>query len=398
MSSSETVQTDVESKTDKQHPLLMKVLYSLAAILFWGSLYLYVPTLPTYIQTKTVSLAMVGVVTAQYGLWQAIVRLPVGILADWWGRHKVLIIAGFCLSGLGALILGIAGGAGGLILGRGVTGLAAATWVLLVVAFSNLFPPEEAVRASAILSLIAAAGRVAATSLTGLFNQIGGFSLAFFLAAGLAGLAILFVFPTRERRASPQPVSLEGVTRLITRRDVLLPALLAAAAQHVNWGTTFGFIPILVERMGGTDITQSILVSMQIGVVMVGHLLTTTVEKHVGGRWLVYFAFGLLVIGLGITAFAPTIGWIFAAQFCFGLSLGISYPVLMGKSIENVSEGRRSTAMGLHQAVYAIGMFSGPGISGVLADAIGIQPMFLVTAVAFLPVLFVVRYLSPSKS
>jgi MFS family permease len=112
---------------------------------------------------------------------------------------------------------------------------------------------------------------------------------------------------------------------------------------------------------------------------------------------LVYVSFGLLVVGLGISAFAPTLGWVFVAQFCFGLSLGVSYPVLMGKSIENVSEGRRSTAMGLHQAVYAIGMFSGPGISGLLADAIGIQPMFLVTGIAFLPTLFVIRYLAPAK-
>lgn len=375
----------------------MKILYGLAAVLFWGTLYIYVPTLPTYIQTKTASLAMVGVVTAQYGLWQAIVRLPVGILADWLGRHKLLIILGFCLSGLGALTMGLAGGVGGLIVGRGITGLAAATWVLLVVAFSSLFPADEAVRASAILSLIAAVGRVAGTSVTGWLNQIGGFSLAFFLATGLAGVAILFVLPTRERRAPPQPTSPGRVARLVTRRDVLLPALLAAAAQHVNWGTTFGFIPILVERMGGSDVTQSVLVSMQIGVVMVGHLATTAMEKRLGARRLVYLSFGLLVVGLGISAFAPTLGWIFGAQFCFGLSLGVSYPVLMGKSIENVSEGRRSTAMGLHQAVYAIGMFSGPGISGLLADAIGIQPMFLVTGIAFLPTLFAIRYLAPTK-
>jgi len=40
--------------------------------------------------------------------------------------------------------------------------------------------------------------------------------------------------------------------------------------------------------------------------------------------------------------------------------------------------------MGLHQAVYAIGMFGGPALSGVLAEAMGIQPMFGVTAVACL--------------
>ena len=40
--------------------------------------------------------------------------------------------------------------------------------------------------------------------------------------------------------------------------------------------------------------------------------------------------------------------------------------------------------MGLHQAVYAIGMFAGPWLSGILADAMGIRPMFGVTAFACL--------------
>jgi MFS family permease len=54
--------------------------------------------------------------------------------------------------------------------------------------------------------------------------------------------------------------------------------------------------------------------------------------------------------------------------------------VLMGMSIEYVSDAERATAMGLHQSVYAIGMFAGPWLSGILAVKMGIQPMFGVTA------------------
>ena len=39
-----------------------------------------------------------------------------------------------------------------------------------------------------------------------------------------------------------------------------------------------------------------------------------------------------------------------------------------------------TTATGLHQAVYAIGMFGGPLLSGMLANALGIRPTFGVTA------------------
>jgi MFS family permease len=36
--------------------------------------------------------------------------------------------------------------------------------------------------------------------------------------------------------------------------------------------------------------------------------------------------------------------------------------------------------MGLHQAVYASGMFAGPWLSGILADAVGLRPMLGITA------------------
>ena len=62
-----------------------------------------------------------------------------------------------------------------------------------------------------------------------------------------------------------------------------------------------------------------------------------------------------------------------------GLASGVGYPVLMGLTIRYVDDAQRATAMGLYQSVYAIGMFSGPWLSGIFADAVGIQPMFVVT-------------------
>jgi DHA1 family multidrug resistance protein-like MFS transporter len=158
--------------------------YILIALFFWMSLYLYVPTLPTYAASKTDSLAFLGIILAQYGLWQAVVRLPLGIAADWLGRRKPFILAGILLSGLGAWVMGSSDSAQGLLVGRAITGLAAATWVPLTVLFSSLFPAQEAVRATAILAVAASIGRVTGTSVTGTLNNLGGYSLAFYLAVG----------------------------------------------------------------------------------------------------------------------------------------------------------------------------------------------------------------------
>jgi MFS family permease len=324
------------------------------------------------------------VVLSQYGLWQAVIRLPLGIAADLLGRRKPSIVAGIVLAGLGAWLMGATGGTSGLLAGRAITGLAAGTWVPLTVAFSSLFPSHQAIRATAILTFVGSVGRMIATAVTSSLNEVGGYVLAFNLAACAAVVALLFALPVRERAHPPHRPSLSGISRLVTRYDVLVPSLLAAVSQYANWAITFSFMPILAERLGATGLTLSLLLSMHIGVVTAMTLVTAAVVARVGARHLVYVTFLLLSGGIALGALATSLVWVFAAQFCVGMAQGLGYPVLMGLSIRDVDDAERTTAMGLHQAVYAVGMFAGPWLGGLLADALGLRPMFGVTAAACL--------------
>ena len=356
-------------------------LYASAVFLYWVGLYLYVPTLPVYIQAKVDSLSMVGVVLSMYGLWMALIRLPLGIAADWVGWRKPFILAGLALTALGAWILGTAEGSTALLTGRAITGLAAGTWVPLIVGYTSLFPREETIRATALLVMIGSIGRMLATSATGFLNDLGGYQLAFSLAAVAAGLAMLMILPANEKRSAPKRPSLDGLVKLSTRRDVLLPALLSAAGQYVNWTVTFGFLPILAAQLGASGVAQSMLMSLSISMFVVGNYLTSVVANRIGSQRLILIYFVLLALSTAAAAFATQLWMIFASQMILGLAHGIGNPLLMGLSISYVDDAERSTAMGLHQAVYAIGMFVGPGLSGLLADAIGVQPMFGVTAI-----------------
>lgn len=361
-------------------------LYMAAVVFYWASMYLYLPTLPVYAESKTDNLAMVGIVLAQYGLWQAVIRFPLGIAADWAGRRKPFIIGGFALAGLGALVMGLTGSINGLLVGRALTGVAASVWVLLVVAVNSQFPPEDAVRISALVSGVNSVARMLATSVTGTLNDWGGYPLAFFVAAGTAVLAILVMLAIREPARQPKAPSLGSLGRLITRRDVLVPSLLCAVSQFAIWAAPFTFAPILAKNLGASDNTLSLLTSMNIGLVMLGSFATSAVAKRVGARWIVVFTFTVIALSMGMLTFARSLALVFVAQVCFGLASGIGYSVLMGLSIRDVDETQRATAMGLFQAVYAIGMFAGPWLSGVLADGIGIQPMFGVVGAVCLAV------------
>jgi MFS family permease len=94
---------------------------------------------------------------------------------------------------------------------------------------------------------------------------------------------------------------------------------------------------------------------------------------------MVAISFGLIGLGMGALSLAKGLPLVFVGQVMMGLASGVGYPVLMGLSIRFVDERQRATAMGLYQSVYAIGMFSGPWLSGIVADGIGIQPMFAIT-------------------
>lgn len=361
-------------------------LYVVVVFLYWIGLYLYAPTLPSYVEMKTENLAMVGVVLSMYGLWQAIIRLPLGIVSDWVGRRKPFVMGGLGLVALGAWLMGVSDGTRGLLIGRAITGLSAGTWVPLIVLFSGLFPPEESVRASSLLTLVGSVGRLLATGVTGSLNAWGGYSLPFFLAAGAAVLAALVMLSTREQVLEHKRPSLKNLGALFVRRDIMLPTLISTLCQYANWTATFSFIPLLAEKLGATGFTLSALLSMNIGVFTVGNLVATTLVHRVGARRLVFSGVTLLSCGIIMAALAPSLLVIFAAQFLIGLAQGTTYPVLMGLSIRHVDDTGRSTAMGIHQSVYAIGMFAGPAVSGVVADAIGIRPMLGITGFVFLAV------------
>lgn len=355
-------------------------LYVLVAFFYWMALYLYVPTLPTYVQSKVSDLAVVGTILSMYGLWQALIRLPLGIAADWLGWRKPFILLCLIFVGLGAWLLGRAETANGLLVGRAMTGLAAGTWVPLVAAFSSLFAPQEAVRATAILMFVSSVGRISGTGLTGSLNEWGGYSLAFLLSAVVAGVAIgLVLLAYEQRRPSVRP-ALGTTGRLVIRREVLFPALLAAVSQYADWAISFGFMPILARQLGGTGQTQSLLLTLHLGMIALGNLAASALVKRFGSRGLVYVSFVLLAVGLVIAMLAPSLTVIFVAQFCLGLAQGINNPVLLGLSIRYVTDAERTTAVGLHQSVYAGGMFAGPWLSGILANTIGLRPMFGVTA------------------
>jgi MFS family permease len=354
-----------------------------ASILFFAALYTYVPALPAYVAGRTTSLTAVGVVLSMYGLWMAVLRMPLGIITDATGRNKPYLIGGVVLAGLGAAVMLMGRSVVPLAVGRALTGLSAAAWVPLMVVFAGFFPPEKTVFATSLASFASSLGQMIGTSSTGFLEALGGHPLPFLTAAGLALAAaaiIMFVPIPRRDAAHRGMVSARSILAIFTRRDVLVPSFTNALCQFGVWAITFGFMPLLARQAGATSVAVSLLLTANIAANVLANLFATLAAGRGGRGILLYGSFAMFAAGAVIGAVSPSVGLLFVSTVLMGLANGLFFPILLGLSIEGVDAFHRSTAMGIHQAVYAVGMFSGPWIGGVLSDAVGIRSMFALVA------------------
>ena len=350
------------------------------------SLYLYVPTLPTFIYDRTLNLVVVGTILSMYGLWQAIIRIPIGVSVDASGRGALFILLGFIFSAAGALVMAFGNSTAALTIGRALTGLAAGTWVPLIAVYSGFFKPSQAVYAASMLTVASSVGRIIATSSTGFLNNVGGYRLAFFLAAGSAVAAGVLIAASRVERVKSRNLTFKSVTSLFRRTDVMIPSVISLVHQIGNWAVTFGFLPILAEELGANDVVKSLLMALSVAATTAGNLLNAFLSRKGKHLSVVTVSIALFCFGVATIAVAGNLGVLFVTLLFMGLANGFSYPTLMGLSIERVEQSTRTSAMGIHQSVYAIGMFVGPWLGGLIAEAAGIRVMFGITAAFILVV------------
>jgi len=360
-----------------------------ASLLLWFSLFIYLPTLPLFLNRKTGSLAMVGMVLSMYGLAQLVFRMPVGLAADFTGRAKPLITGGFLAMGVGALLLYYSEALPVLMLARLLTGLGAATWVVLMSTFTALFPVKKIISATAILTIANGLGKMLSTYLSGFLNETCGDSMVFLLGAGAAfAAAFLLLFIVIEPR-SPAVFSFQELGNLVFQRRLMVPTLGHGAAMLAVWAIPLSFLSVRAEELGAGDIETGLLLGLHLSAFTISNIINSFIGWRVSTKKLVLFAILVFSLGNGIAALSVSFFWLLISGLLSGFGFGFLQSCFLGLSMRGVHPNQRATAMGVHQALYSLGIFIGPWIGGVLADRFGIPVMFgIVTGITL--VLFLI--------
>lgn len=369
--------SDISSPSERKHIIL----FSIVTFFFWASLYLYVPILPVYAQSTGASLTVVGTIVAAYAIPQMLFRIPIGILFDAINRRKFLIAGGIVMNCVGALGLGLAPSTSLLFFARIVTGIGAATWVTFAIYFAAYYPVEDARRAIGVINFVQGMALVITTYCGGIIAETSGYHYTFFGAALLGIVALISLLATREPSIQPIKQDSQRSFILVAAQPLLLVvSFMGILSQFANWSGLFGFIPVYGAQIGASSADLGTITMLSLAASAVAALFVVPLVKRRGNSFTILLGAILMGGAISIVPLIHQVGLLEGTMVFYGLGRGILGTILMSLSIQAVAPQQRATAMGIYQAIYAVGMFLGPFVSGSIADGFGIATVFYLSA------------------
>ena len=376
-----------------QKELFKRIIFIIATALFWFSLYTYVPIFPGYIENSGVSHSMVGIIIGSYGFTQMIIRIPLGIVSDRLNKRKLFIILGIVFSFISGLGLWLFSSAWSMLIFRALAGVAAASWVPFSVLFSSYYKSNEATKATGYILAANNTGQVLAMFAGSSLAEISGAKSSFLLAAITAVLAMVSaMFISENKEINRKPVSFIELLSIGKSGNLIILSFLAILTQFIAYATVYGFTPIAAKSLGANSTMLGLLSTMSIlPGIPAGALSGSFFSKKYGEKKTLFAGYLITALSCMAIPFVKSFSVLVVTQLIGGFGKGVTIPLLMGLCIKNVEESKRGSAMGFFQAIYGLGMFTGPVVVGFISDIANLDAGFFFTAVIGVIAAFIVQ-------
>jgi predicted MFS family arabinose efflux permease len=323
---------------------------------------------------------LMGLALGIYGLTQALLQIPFGILSDRIGRRP-LIAAGLLLLILGSVVAAMAETVHGVILGRALQGAGAVAAVVLALT-ADLIAEERRTRALAVIGLTIGLTFTVAMVLGPLVDRWYGLAGIFWLTAGLGVVALLLLFfwvPRPVRSLShPDMVPMPGGLRAVLRDPELMRLNAGVFILHTILSANFLVLPLTLVTGLGLPSEQHYQVYLP--VLVLGFLLmipaVIRAERRRALKPALLGAIGVLVLVQGLLPFAGhwlALGLTLILFFAAFNLLEAALPSLIAKFAPVAEKG---TAMGVFSTSQFLGIFAGGVLGGALLTHAGQSAVF----------------------
>jgi predicted MFS family arabinose efflux permease len=324
--------------------------------------------LPAISGTLHTDVALTGQVVTIYALATAIGAIPLSRLTASWPRRHVLMVALTVVLVTNALTALSTDYTLTMVI-RFVAGLGTAmVWPHLAGYAARLAPEGRQGRAVAIASAGTPLGLALGIPLGTLVGSVGGWELAFYAAAALAGLTMLWMSATLPNR-SGEPVD----DRFALTRVLLIPGLrtvlFALTAYMVAHNILYTYVTDFLAYAGMSSQAGWVLFAFGVTSVLSVVVVGTHIDHHlrrltVGSTVL----FGASALVLAVLAGLPVLVYVAAAAW--GLAFGSSPSLFIVAGMKTTGEAAH-VAQSIIITVFSGSIAVGGLLGGLLIDGLG---------------------------
>jgi MFS family permease len=345
-------------------------------------LFLLFPVLALYARHLSGSTAiLVGLALGAYGLSQAILQIPFGVLSDRFGR-KPLITIGLILFALGSVVAALSHSIHGVILGRALQGSGAIAGPVMALA-ADLSREEHRTKVMAMIGISIGMSFAVALILGPVLNTWMGVPGIFWLIAvlSLAAIGVLRlwvpnpVHSTVHRDAEAVPGQLKAV--LLDAQ--LLRLDFGILALHAILTATFVAMPLALHDMAGLPAERHWQIYLPVLVLSVAAMVPFIILAEKKRLMKPVLAGAILAVSLaefGLQELYHSVWGIVLMLLLFFTAFNLleaSLPSLMSKL---APPDRKGTALGVYSTAQFLGAFVGGASGGWLYGHYGFGAVF----------------------
>ena len=355
-----------------------QVLFLVVVSFFWFSLYAYVPYVTPFAHYLGTDYAQLGIIAGAYGFTQVVLRFPLGIFSDRVRRRKIFVQTGLFFAALGGLLAFFFPSPHMLLVMRALGGVAASAWVTVTALGASYYNADESPKAMGRMNSATACGRMVALLTGGLIAQRLGVPYAFLLGGIGAILALILSIGIKENRPAVRKTDLKDLLEVVRNKQLLCCSVLGILALYITFATTFGFTPLAAAQLDASQFQLALLGVMSTApAIFISPVAGTIMPRKLGAPATLAIGFVIAGAGSALVAVSNSLWMLFVVQILGSLGSAITATLLLGLCIRDIPAERRATAMGFFQAVYGLGMFLGPVITGQIGRSFGLMAAFV---------------------
>ena len=335
---------------------------ALIAMIRMFGLFALLPVLALYAaELSEATPLLIGLAVGAYGLTQAGLQIPLGVLSDRIGRVPV-IVGGLIVFAAGSVLAAMADSIYGVIAGRLLQGAGAISATLSAL-ITDATREEVRTRSMAVFGVGIGASFMIAMVLGPLIASQFGVAALFWIAAVLAIVAAGLL---RALPKIPKPETSESWSILPAFRADLLRVDVYVFLLHMIMTATFVALPFLLADRLGLALTDhwkiyvgALLLSFTVAVPMI------LKDHHQGRGWLIGFAVSMVIAAeLALTFLGFSVVPVFLALTLYFAGFNFLEAGLPARLSVLADDAVRGASLGVFSSAQFLGAFAGGLVGG----------------------------------